>query len=237
MEKLANIQPTIESHEERGRTIMDTTQRERAELYAHLASIPKFEDLKEWEQLKWRDETERVILPFVYDPDEDLRLFAQDLQRKEQYVFPQTSRRSAAKLSEDEIRRRCAEMLLALAWRLVTRDIPPLLAGQPIHIRLALEGEWVLENGVLIERHERAGAEEKLLWDLGEVLKQKPFPFRQCPICRSVFVPVKRQIYCSPACTYKGTELARKGSRKEYMRKFMKKRREKAKALQGRKEK
>lgn len=219
---------------------METHQRERAELYARLASIPHFiafNNLKEWERLKLRDEIERVILPFVHEANEDLRQFAHNLEREIDFMVSPPSNKPVEEFSEDEIRRYCAEMLLRLVWELVLAYIPRLLRGELLRLSLTLELEWALENGALIERHKRTGVGEKVVRDLSEVLKHKPFPFRQCPICHSFFVPVKRQLYCAPACTYKGTEIARKESKREYMRDYMAKQRQKAKARQGRKEK
>jgi hypothetical protein len=72
---------------------------------------------------------------------------------------------------------------------------------------------------------------DELIAEFIPIIQQSsfPFPFRRCPVCFVVFVPGKNQKYCTPTCTAKGTEAARKDARKEYMRGYMAKRRKKAK--------
>jgi hypothetical protein len=62
-----------------------------------------------------------------------------------------------------------------------------------------------------------------------DILRQKVFPFRRCPVCRTVFVPGKNQKYCAPACMIKGTQASRKDERREYMKAYMAKKRAKKK--------
>lgn len=66
-----------------------------------------------------------------------------------------------------------------------------------------------------------------LLGQFLELLLLKPFPFRRCLQCQRVFVRKGRRIYCSPSCSTRGSEAARKEERREYMRQYMAKRRAK----------
>jgi hypothetical protein len=67
----------------------------------------------------------------------------------------------------------------------------------------------------------RQEPENAILFDLRILLKEKPFPFRMCPECQTVFVPIKGQRHCSPKCTSRAIERARKIDRQPYMREYM----------------
>ena len=73
---------------------------------------------------------------------------------------------------------------------------------------------------------------EILVDDLYRTVRQARLPFRRCPWCKTIFIRVKRQKYCSPTCTARGTEADRKGTRKEYQRKYMRTKRQKARREQ-----
>lgn len=70
---------------------------------------------------------------------------------------------------------------------------------------------------------------EALVEDLYRALR--PDLFRRCPLCQTVFVRVRRQIYCSPICTAQGNEAKRKGDpeRREDKRQIMARKRQKEK--------
>jgi len=96
---------------------------------------------------------------------------------------------------------------------------------------LKLEDHWALtlEKNREVKQHFSApDVQDEILFDLVETLKRSPFPFRSCPICRTIFVPVRKQKYCSPACTARAFSSAENPARREYMRKFVAKQREKA---------
>jgi hypothetical protein len=54
------------------------------------------------------------------------------------------------------------------------------------------------------------------LHSLWQAITERPFPFRSCPICRTVFVLAGKKKFCSPKCT-----AASIGPRIEYMRNYM----------------
>jgi hypothetical protein len=63
------------------------------------------------------------------------------------------------------------------------------------------------------------------------------FPFALCPTCDTVFLRVKRQVYCSPVCADRGNSEERRAKRREYMRVYMERRRRQARrAAPSRKE-
>lgn len=87
-----------------------------------------------------------------------------------------------------------------------------------------------IENGGTVSEHYIGPeANDEVLFDLLLMVKRKPFPFRQCPICQTIFVPVRKQKYCSPSCTARAFSSAENPRRREYLRKRMAASRKKAK--------
>jgi hypothetical protein len=76
--------------------------------------------------------------------------------------------------------------------------------------------------------------EDVLLLDLIDLIKHDPFPFRRCPVCQTTFVPIRKQKYCSPNCTYKGIETARKEERRVYMKEYQQRKRKEQQKQQQR---
>ena len=62
------------------------------------------------------------------------------------------------------------------------------------------------------------------------LLLSRPTPFSRCRQCGSFFARVGRQVYCGTRCRSKANETKRAGTRRDYMRKLMRRRRELAKA-------
>ena len=209
---------------------MTQAQRERARFYASLASIANFDDLKEWERLKLEEELQRVIFPFIVDPNVDIRIFQQELAAslRGSYRPPALGGRAPVGVSDAEAGRRLAKDLLPHISGLV-QDLTRLLDGQAVLMHRVLLGVWTLRDGVFTESQKERSTDGKMRRDLYDLFREKPFPFRRCPVCQTIFVPVRRQLYCTPTCTYKGTEMARKEEKREYMRDYMEKRRKKAK--------
>jgi hypothetical protein len=93
--------------------------------------------------------------------------------------------------------------------------------------RLPVPVKWVLNKstGWVEDRYDvMRQSEHDLLRGLDEVCKAKPFPFRRCGLCDTIFVRFGKQKYCSKQCTDQAV-----GSRNEYMRDYMAKRRKKEK--------
>ena len=83
--------------------------------------------------------------------------------------------------------------------------------------------KWLLNKstGAVEERYDvMAESAFELLRGLDEARKSKPFPFRRCGLCNSVFVRFGKQKFCSKRCTDKAV-----GSRNKYMCTYMAKRR------------
>lgn len=52
------------------------------------------------------------------------------------------------------------------------------------------------------------------------VAPNKPFPFRRCPRCSTIFARTGNQRYCSRNCTVAANEDARREAKREYMRRY-----------------
>jgi len=85
------------------------------------------------------------------------------------------------------------------------------------------------DGGTVYEHYIGPEANDEVLFDLLLMVKRRPFPFRQCPICRTIFVPVRKQKYCSPSCTTRAFSSAENPQRREYLRQRMAASRKKAK--------
>ncbi len=58
----------------------------------------------------------------------------------------------------------------------------------------------------------------------------RPFPFKRCPHCQRIFVPRRANMkFCSGDCTRAANELARRASKRDWNREYMRKRRNSAK--------
>jgi hypothetical protein len=67
-------------------------------------------------------------------------------------------------------------------------------------------------------------AEKELLVRLSLLVHRGPLPFRRCALCKTIFVRHGKQKYCSKECTDKAI-----GSRNDYMKNYMAKKRAKKK--------
>jgi hypothetical protein len=221
--------------EHEGGRIMDGQQQRAAQFYARLASIPSLDDLREGERLLLTEDLDAVTRSW----------FQEVIMPNIDELHPHALTRGL----DVSLR----EALPGLHY-MVRDPICGLLDGEVIRAPYGAIPEltWRLKNGVVHEERDNsksmlkkfAGAsfatiiQEYCLIELAQILRQKPFPFRRCVVCRQVFVPVKRQRYCSPNCAFQGTEtMNKKEKKREYMRAYMAKQRQKAKARQGRKEK
>lgn len=82
------------------------------------------------------------------------------------------------------------------------------------------------KNVVLARADPDAVASAQFLAEFVRLLTQKPCPLGRCPVCARFFVRVRRQIYCSRRCGSRATEEKRRGTRRPYMRKLMRMKRE-----------
>jgi hypothetical protein len=90
-----------------------------------------------------------------------------------------------------------------------------------------------LVKGMLREVQDRPEPLTTSLVDFLTVLRLRPFPYGRCRACAEFFVQGgRRQRYCSAVCRARGTEAARKDTKREYMRKYMAMRRAKERNAQ-----
>src|SRR5262249_39109554 len=95
-----------------------------------------------------------------------------------------------------------------------SRYIRPLFDGKTVKVfKWGTEVLWSLHDGELKEETDEIQGNDlvqelcaRLTEELIDFIRSsRPvFPFRQCPVCEKVFVPVKVQKYCSPNCAYQG---------------------------------
>jgi hypothetical protein len=62
-------------------------------------------------------------------------------------------------------------------------------------------------------------------------LDNSRFPFARCPVCPTIFVPMKNQKFCSADCLRRANAETRPQKKREYMRDYMRKRRSKQSKL------
>lgn len=204
-------------------TKQDTAQDRRLKLYAHLASIPcSLSALPQRAKLQLVEEVRQADFPVQFT---DMNT----ANRKAWFAGRGTA-------MPDEWR----ALLRVHPW--AHNAINGLLDGEKVPLPLR---QYQREVGALDPQTRTVRARGELdiyageiVADLDHALKRKRtlFPFGCCLWCKTtIFVRVKRQKYCSPACTNKGNEAARKGKpeRKEYMRQLMAKKRQKARREQS----
>ncbi len=125
-----------------------------------------------------------------------------------------------------------AELYLYEAWSEVWTVLNDLLDGRQTRA-MYRQPVFRLVDGSLREAvSDQLSGSLALLTAFYSILREKPFPFGRCPICRTIFVRVRRQRYCSPGCASRGHEVARKETKRDYMRKYMAMRRAKERAAQ-----
>jgi hypothetical protein len=221
----------MKKNEDKQQAAMDIEIRLPPQIWARLASIPTVEELREGERMMLVEDLWNLLQPWL----EAVGHNAEDFNA----------------LPSDTLTRRFSdhmERALSILHRYAREIIGELVDGKvvvnPPYAELSLT--WRIKNGVLYEQVVKERWRNRPLFlpvlieycvsDLVQLLRRKPFPFKRCPICQAVFVPVRKQKYCSPNCTYKGVETARKDTKREYMKNYMANRRKKAKTRQRRKE-
>lgn len=91
------------------------------------------------------------------------------------------------------------------------------------------------KNWEVTQYPDKPDVEDEILFDLVQTIKRSPFPFRRCPMCPTIFVPVRKQKYCSPPCTARAfspaENPARRKSLKEAAQRYRKKKANKKKSV------
>lgn len=222
---------------------MEREQHERAKFYARLASIRDLGSLREWERLQLVEELQKVFLPWL----EDSEVLGAFIQKEP----PDVQKAARDYLTSGKLRQ-ALPTLLSMLHHDAQRLITPLFVGAPVSVpggvlpvpiwtldlkTSKLQERWLApkEEVNLFElpvRYSLSDLHARFLVGLIDFIRHsKRFPFDVCLYCLKIFAPVKRQRYCSPNCTYRGIEAARKDRKREYMRVYMAKRRKKQKAV------
>jgi hypothetical protein len=179
-------------------------QRQKAEFFAQLASIPLSDDLSEEKEISFLSSLQTIFLPWLEDP------FAVEEFEKELQQYSRSK--------EQEFRCLLAALRLDMRhiiWGLLTGEEINLPSGSGMptpRFRLKeRDKKRVLEEVGEFRKPEEGSLLNNLVWslaraqiqinlDLRELHRQPSFPFRLCPMCQSVFVPERRRLYCSPYC-------------------------------------
>lgn len=222
--------------------------RQRAMLFARLASLKSLDDLPEAEKnsliasaravrFRWLDFEHQGKSPFV--ERDKKRLIgpegARDLWSEIFYQRtkgrPKATYWDALKVAHEKGRPLILDLLKkgTADLRPLSRLVAPLLQT---HIDHASRQQFTVT-----ELWPNPTLEEEILHALIQFLRQPRCLLRLCPICEQVFVPIRGQRYCSRKCLTRGTETSRKESRRVYMREYMAKRRADAEKPKAKKRK
>lgn len=198
-------------------------QRALAEFFARLANIPHLDGVPEEERNRLLDDYLELcrVVGHAYVQVESVT------PRVKQQQYDALTKRPKRAIQTD---RAWIYQGLKVVHDAARKVIVPVLDGEEVpeprvnppqrHIRLSPEG-------TLTQVSSGAGGPDVLTFELLLLLHTAgPFPFRRCPVCQTIFVPVRHQKYCTHACTVKGVEMARKGGKRDYMRAYMAKRRQ-----------
>jgi hypothetical protein len=204
--------------------------RDAAELLAQLANASRLSDLEHWQKEK-----------LVSD--------VQNLDSFGRSILQSGVGKKAAKQMSDRLKLAVKDKSFVSSWR--GRDIPyHWLAIWDVHPfahqminALVDNGEIDVQNlkdklylfrPVSVQHDQRGGVAVKydvaemalygLFGALWQTITLYPFPFRRCPTCRQIFIPLlKKQKFCAKACANKSL-----GPRTEYFRDYMRERRKAA---------
>jgi hypothetical protein len=123
------------------------------------------------------------------------------------------------------------ERVLVPLHKWVRELIGGLLEGKEVSppVRTLPVPVWQLQGGELRERWNQPSPTQELLGYLVELLHQKPFPFKTCSWCKTIFASeTKTKVYCSGNCAYESATKGKREERKQYMRGYMARYRKKA---------
>ncbi len=205
---------------------MTPDQVRRAHLYARLASLPDLSGLKTWEALKLLTEIADCGYPWLADHEATLAHL--DTLRLEAGLGPlPPAEKTAEKVKAFQAT--LPYVVLHQLQQAARTLIGGLLAEGQVETRApqALQGSTLMlhPDGTVEERPKTLDPHYALQFDLELCVRRSPFPFRCCPVCPTIFVPIKRQKYCSPACAARALAAARTPARRAYMRQYMAQRR------------
>jgi hypothetical protein len=87
------------------------------------------------------------------------------------------------------------------------------------------ERTWVRHGDKVHQNVSTPDTWKHFVLDLERLVTAERFPFRRCPVCKAIFVRVKRQKYCSPGCAYRERMTTGREERRAYMKDYMAERR------------
>lgn len=116
---------------------------------------------------------------------------------------------------------------LVEAYKIARECLPPLVDRQPHYVELGGHYRWELTPDGFDEQLVGKDIQRALYDSLARTLRSSGRLLMRCPECRTIFVRVRRQRYCSPICTSKVIERARAPRKTAYMRDYMRKKRRK----------
>jgi len=204
---------------------MENEQHALMEFFARLASIPSVEELREGERLLLLED----LAGISWRPQLTPETSEEERERldKEKAAFQQAVRKNDL---WPPILEKVHQQARALLWGLLDGQtvLTPSVTLPRQPFRLDREGR--IDAGPGPKGIKMQGVSDRLMMELLALLRPyQSFPFRRCPVCQNIFVPVKRQKFCSPNCTYKSVESKRKEEKREYMRTYMANRRKRMK--------
>jgi hypothetical protein len=180
-----------------------------AKLYAVLASIEDLKRLSRGARLTLEDDAFMVLkgfwnAPFVTISSRGMRVYDRlvDTELTQEDMQPLLPRLHAA----------ARQLICGLldGKRIVTT------AGVPT-LKLDTDRRVVVQQMGMKDNDDWYGVALSALFDL---IQSDPFPFKRCEICNKVFVPYKKQIYCSADCARRAVEERRGETHKQYMKQW-----------------
>jgi hypothetical protein len=200
--------------------------RKRAEFYARLASIESLKDLQGWEGLKLEADAKQIGGPWPSRP-EDLALYIKRARRlrKLSPLPPQEltredltgMQRTAAWVMIHAVHPWTRKWILGLLDKGEVEDLDT--DAIPGGTKLVLTNDTA--RRAPRGKPDPGFPQEEAILDLYWILQREKFPFRRCPVCRSIFVPFKQQRYCTPQCARTALRETRRETRRDYMREYM----------------
>ena len=194
---------------------MERLLRQRSEIFALLANVANLAELEQWRKEKLvADVRAAGMLRQVLTVNPNIKLKT-------------TDKRLIASWGNDQIPNAWLPVWSVHPW--VYKLITGLLEAGHVevaefHKQMIRPIGWTLDNGRVQSQYDLGELSRKELWiHLVRIVLTEPFPFRRCALCRTIFFRHGKQKFCSKQCTDKAV-----GSRNEYMRTYMAKRRHKA---------
>jgi hypothetical protein len=203
--------------------------REMTSFFAKLASIASLRSLREGERLLLEEDARRLLYPWLNDLAPVIvtrRGPRRELWSQKTKASPSKPARNPSALFLNDVHD------LARTWICPLADAQEVFPD-PDKLPTTV---WSVKNGEFSQGWRPDPARRGPEWALISTFRhRKFFPYARCPTCRNVFVRrVKRQKYCSPNCTYLGSESSRKEKKREYMKKYMAERRARERRTEGR---